>query len=116
MKREECIFIKDILEQIMLIQRFTKNVPKEMFERDLNLRDATIRRLEIIGEAVKNISKETKHKYPKIKWKNVSGTRDILIHAYFGVDMDLIWKAVKVDIPILKKQMQKILKDLNQQV
>jgi len=62
-----------------------------------------------MGEASKNIPEPFRKKYPKIPWKKISGTRDILIHAYFGVDSDLMWKIIKNDLSVLKKQIEKIL-------
>lgn len=112
MKRNDLIYIKEILEQIGLIQEYTKGISEAIFKHDLNLRDATLRRLEIIGEASKQVSEKTKKKYPEIEWKSISGTRDILIHSYFGVDVKLVWRIVKKDIPVLKKQMKKIEKEL----
>ncbi len=68
-----------------------------------------MRALEIIGEAAKNIPQSFRNKHPDILWKEIAGTRDKLIHLYFGVNLDLIWKVVKEDIPQLKKQIQQIL-------
>ena len=67
MKRNELLFLSEILEQIALIQKTTNGITREKFEKDLNLKDATLRRLEIIGEAAKNISDETRQKYPEIE-------------------------------------------------
>jgi len=69
-----------------------------------------IRRIEIIGEAVKSIPPSIKNKYPDIPWKQISGMRDILIHEYFGVDLDLTWKVARKDILILKKKILRIKK------
>jgi uncharacterized protein with HEPN domain len=69
--------------------------------------DATVRRIEIIGEAVKNISEEYKNKHPKINWKQIAGTRDVLIHAYFRVDMELIWDIIQSDLKKLKTEILK---------
>ena len=74
---------------------------------------AVLRALEIIGEATKNLSGELKAKSPEMDWKNIAGMRDKLIHAYFGVNLPLVWETVKKDLPQLKKQAQKILENLN---
>ena len=73
------------------------------------IQDAVIRRLEIIGEAVKNIPFSFRKEYPKIPWKKISGLRDILIHEYFGVDMRLVWRITKKDMPEFKKRISDIL-------
>jgi len=114
MKRDVNLFVEDILENINLILDSTKSMSKKDFERDLDIRDATIRRIEIIGEAVKNISENFRKKYPKVEWRKIAGTRDIIVHAYFGVDLDLTWKIIKRDLPLLKEHILEIKKELKQ--
>lgn len=80
--------------------------------KNMQLQDAVTRRLEIIGEAVKNLPADLKEKYPKVPWKQIAGTRDVLIHEYFGTDFDLVWKVVKKELPQLKKETLKILERL----
>ncbi|MFH1917813.1 MAG: DUF86 domain-containing protein [Nanoarchaeota archaeon] len=69
---------------------------------------AIIRAIEIIGEAVKNLPQKFIKKYPEIPWKEIVGTRDKLIHHYFGIDLDMIWKIVKEDLPRLKRSIKNI--------
>lgn len=73
---------------------------------------AVVRNIEIIGEASKNIPDSLKAKYKELPWKKMTGMRDKLIHDYAGVDVEILWKAVKENIPPLKKSIQKILEDL----
>ncbi|MCK4997866.1 DUF86 domain-containing protein [Candidatus Pacearchaeota archaeon] len=109
MKRNLILFVEDILENIELLEKSTGNISKEELEDNLDIRDATVRRLEVIGEAVKNIPNSFREKYPLVPWKKVAGLRDIIIHAYFGLDLDVIWSIVKNDIFPLKKQIEEIL-------
>ena len=78
----------------------------------MQIQDAVMRRIEIMGEAVKNIPKETKDKYPDIPWRQITGMRDILIHEYFGIDLELTWEVAKRDVPDLKEKMLKVKRDL----
>lgn len=75
----------------------------------LEKQDSIIRRLEIIGEAVRKLDKEFKKKYSKMEWAEIAGMRDILIHDYFGVDINLVWNTVKKDIPKLEKYIKEII-------
>jgi uncharacterized protein with HEPN domain len=67
-----------------------------------------IRRLEIIGEAAKNITDELKEKHPQILWKDVAGIRDKLIHHYFGVNMEIVWTVIDEDLPQLRKEIRQV--------
>ena len=109
MKRDLILFVEDILENIKLIEGSTRSLTKKDFEENLDIRDATIRRLEIIGEATKNIPEEFRGKYPEVEWREISGTRDKIIHNYFGVDLDVVWDIIKKDLFELKKEIEKIL-------
>jgi len=109
MKRNLNLFLEDILGSIKNIESFVKGVSKEKFMSNNEKQSAVIRQLEIIGEAVKNISEKFRKKYPKVEWKKIAGTRDIFIHAYFGVISERVWGIIKKDLPILKKQIKEIL-------
>src|SRR3989344_8220401 len=108
MKRDIGLFIEDILNSITNIEEFSKNLDKEKFSKDKLRQSAIIRQLEIIGEAVKNIPSKFREKYPKINWKDIAGFRDVLSHAYFGVNLDRIWKIIEIDLPKLKEEINRI--------
>lgn len=112
MKKDPRIFIEHILECIERIEEYTRGVTKEEFLSSGQLQDAVIRRIEVIGEAIKNIPDDIKQRYPDIPWREIAGMRDILIHEYFGVDLELIWKVAKEDVFELKKKMLKVKEDL----
>ncbi|WP_340819676.1 DUF86 domain-containing protein [Methanolobus sp. WCC4] len=106
------VFVMHIIDSIDKIEDFTSNKTKDEFLEDIQLQDATIRRIEIIGEASKNIPEEFRNKYPEVPWSEMARTRDKLIHGYFGVDLNLTWDIVQHDLPELKQKMYRILNDL----
>ena len=108
MKRDINLFIGDILESIRAIEEYSANIDKEELEKSRMIQSAIIREIEIIGEAVKNIPQNVKEKHKEIEWKKISGMRDVIVHGYFGVDLDAVWNVIKRDLPILKKQIEKI--------
>jgi len=107
------IFIEDILKSIEKIEEYTCGMSREEFFRASQVQDAVIRRLEIIGEAAKNTSEDFRNKYPEIKWKQIAGMRDILIHGYFGVNLERVWIVVERDLPELKQKVSKISSSLS---
>lgn len=108
MRREVRVYIRDIIESISQIEEYIAGRNEEKFSRDLKTQDAVLRRLEIIGQAVKNIPAEFKTKYASVPWKKIAGTRDVISHDYSGVDFEEVWRVVQKDLPKLKKQMDKI--------
>ena len=111
MKRDLKLFLEDIISQIELIENSVKS--RDKLSKDVDIKDATVRRLEIIGEATKNIPNSFRKKYPNIEWKAMAGTRDRISHAYFDVNLDTVWDIIKDDLPKLKKQIQEILEKEN---
>jgi len=110
-KHKDLPYLKHIRDAINDLQDSTKGISKKGFKDNKDIKEANIRRLEIIGEAVKNISQELKSKHPEIEWAKITATRNIMIHAYFNVDVDIVWGIIKDDIPKLKEEILKILKE-----
>ncbi len=109
MIKDARIFLLDILECIEKIEEYTNDVGKEKFLEETWIQDALLRRLEIIGEATKNMPIMVIKKYPDVPWKKIAGMRDKLIHAYVGVNLERVWSVVKEDLPKLKKEIKTIL-------
>jgi uncharacterized protein with HEPN domain len=103
------VFIEHILESILLIETYTAEISKEEFLKSRQIQDAVMRRLEIIGEATKNIPEDFRKEHPDIPWREIAGMRDILIHEYFGVDLELTWTTVKENLPNLKQKLSRII-------
>jgi uncharacterized protein with HEPN domain len=101
MSRDESLYIDDIQAACEKVVRFTKGMTyKEFVHDDLHF-DAVLRNLQIIGEAVKKISEETRQTHPEVKWRKIAGFRDIVAHEYFGVNEETVWDIVENEIPAL---------------
>jgi uncharacterized protein with HEPN domain len=109
LKRDYILFIEDILTCIEKIEKYISGVSFEEFCGNEMIVDAVIRNFDIIGEAVKKIPEEIKKKYTGIEWKEAAGFRDILIHDYFGIDLEAVWDTLRNNIPSFKKQIIKVL-------
>lgn len=110
-KRDYGDYIQDILDSINDIENFTQDITSEEFTKDRKTINAVIRSTEVIGEATKKIPKSIKDKHPAIPWKKMAGMRDKLIHEYFGIDVEILWKVAKDELPPLKPLIQKMLKE-----
>ena len=106
------IYLKDILEAMEAIEGFVEGTQFEEFKGDDKTSSAVIRKFEIIGEAAKNIPETIKHKHSIVPWKEMAGMRDKLIHFYFGIKYELVWRTIKDVIPQIKPLIRKILEDL----
>lgn len=109
MSRAGDLLLGEILEAIELLQRYTDGLAYEDFAGDVEKQDAVIRRLEIIGEAVKGLPADLREKYPETPWSDIAGARDIMIHEYFRVDLELAWGMVQEDLGPLAVAVRRIL-------
>jgi len=103
MSRDEMMYLQDIAESCEKILRFTSGLSLSDLRGDEKTYDAVIRNLEIIGEAAKHISTDLRKRLPDIEWRKAAGLRDMLSHAYFGIDNDILWDVVQNKIPQLAK-------------
>jgi len=107
--RDQRLYVKDIWDALESIEKFVQGMSFEEFEEDDKTVSAVLRKFEIIGEATKQIPEEIKKEFPQIPWKEMAGMRDRLIHFYFGVDCQLVWKTIKERIPLVKVHIINIL-------
>jgi uncharacterized protein with HEPN domain len=109
MVRDDTVYLQHVLDATSAIESYLTGVNEATFRAQRLTQDGVIRQLEIIGEAVKRLSKAVRSQYPQIPWQDIAGMRDKLIHDYFGVDLDEVWLTATEDIPILKAAVQTIL-------
>ena len=109
-KRDYVLFLEDILDALEKIENYTKNLSFTEFADNGMAVDAVIRNFELIGEATKNVPEEIKEKYPEVEWKEAAGFRDVLIHDYFGIDLEAIWDTIKKNLLSFKRHILKVLK------
>lgn len=109
MKHEESVYLKHILDAVGKIEEYLQGVNEDTFQDKSLIQDGVIRQLEIIGEAVRHMSPESRKMYPTVPWQDIAGMRDKLIHDYFGVDLIQVWSAATEDVPELKKRVSEIL-------
>ncbi len=110
--RDQKLLLEDILSSIEIIEGQAKDANIDKFKEDIPFQDAIIRRLSVIGEASKSVSKELKGRHKSINWKGIAGMRDLIVHEYFDMDLDLVWDTVKKDLPILKKAINEMFKEM----
>lgn len=108
MSRSDKVYIQDIIESVEILLSYTENKTEFEFLNDLMLQDAVTRRFEIIGEAASKISEQLKAKHPNVQWRLMKEMRNKLIHEYFGVSPITLYTTIKLDIPILLEELNKI--------
>jgi uncharacterized protein with HEPN domain len=104
----EQAFLRDIREATHRILSYTVGMDYDEFQADIKTQDAVIRNLEIIGEATKQLSETVRQQAPQIPWRNIARMRDKLIHHYFGVNLDIVWKVCQDDLPPLLRSVEAI--------
>lgn len=113
-KRDYFDYMQDISDSIIDIENFIKGMNFNEFAKDKKTSNAVVRSLEVIGEAAKKIPENLRKKYQKLPWKEMARMRDKLIHGYFGVDIEIVWKVIKDELPPLKPLIEQVLKDLKE--
>lgn len=111
--RDAKLYLQDIADSMSKINEYVKDMSFEYFSNDHKTIDAVIRNLEIIGEAVKNLSQDIKTKYADVPWNEICGMRNKAIHEYWGVDEEILWKTIQDDLPVLGKQVLKIKQEIS---
>lgn len=109
MSRSLRLYLEDILSSCDKILRYTKGIDYDQFINDDLRVDAVLRNLQIIGEAIKQVPEETRNRYPGVEWRKIAGLRDILAHAYFSLENEIIWDIVQNKVLLLQEEVRVIL-------
>jgi uncharacterized protein with HEPN domain len=111
MPRDSEVYLEDILEAAAKIKSYVAAFSFESFQADAKTVDAVLRNLEVIGEAIKQLPASLRAGHPEVEWKKVAGLRDILIHNYFGIDVEIVWDVIQNKLPDLEAKVTRILRE-----
>lgn len=109
MKKNDSVYLQHILDAIEQIEIYTSSKSYDEFLRERLIQDGVVRQLEIIGEASRNLSSEFREQQPEIPWRQIIGLRNRVIHAYFEINLTIIWEVIQNDLPPLKKKLTKLI-------
>jgi uncharacterized protein with HEPN domain len=104
----EALYVKDIIEAGVAIQRFLENTTRGEFDESDLLRSAVLHKLTIIGEGAARLPQELRDRYPGTNWRAITRFRNIIVHAYFSIDWEIIWQTVESDLPALLEEARRI--------
>lgn len=107
------LYLSDIHDAIEKIYGFVDSMSFEIFSQDAKTIDAVVRNIEVIGEAARHIPEPLRLAYPTVPWKQVVGARDKVVHEYFGIDLEVIWKTIQDDLPILKQEIDRMMEAIH---
>lgn len=112
MSRSVGILLGEILMAIDLLHSYTEGMDFDGFRTNVEKQDSVIRRLEIIGEAVKGIPSDVRAAYPEVPWRDIAGARDVLMHEYVRVDLAMAWNMVQRDLPLLERHVRRMVAEM----
>ena len=111
MPRDYRVFLDDILEAAKKVLEYTAGFSDQQFFADRKTVEAVVWNLQIIGEAAKNVPEKIRFRYPDVPWRDMAGLRDIIVHQYFGIKLDLIWKVIQNDLPFVEERIRVIIEE-----
>jgi uncharacterized protein with HEPN domain len=106
--RDVRLYIDDMITACEKIQRYLAGRPRPAFEQDEQAFDAVLKNLEVIGEASKRLSASFREAHPEVEWREIAGLRDIIVHQYFGLDLDIVWDVVASRVPDLLDRLRRL--------
>ena len=113
--KHDAVYLHHVLDAINRIERYLSGVSLDRFLQDALVQDGVVRQMEIIGEAARNVSSALRNDHPELPWSRMIGIRNILIHAYFRVDLFIVWDTAQSDLPRLKQQVKQILEEIGEE-